>query len=221
MSADLSEDLIIASDGLNCLLHFFGSNGDFQRTESTIRPYRRLRRSKHNGLFTAIGNCEIPTVYFLDCNLNEFCLLELEAENRCDCRNYNPDVLIDASVTKIGNESFIIGAFQNAAFLFDMNGKRLQKLCEADRNEILTDFVSVGQEIYAMSTLRDKTRTLTVSDNGNIKSAVLNGNYNLRMLLPSENGELFALFGRNYIYNKIIKIYFQGELSLPENNRCV
>lgn len=221
VSASMSGESIIASDGINCLLHFFDNGGDFQKVESTIRAYRRLRKSQDGDFFTAIGNCETPNVYFLDCNLNEFCLVELETENRCNCRNHDRDVLFDVSVTKIGSENFIIGAFSKAAFLFDMNGKRLQKLCEADRNEILTDFISLGQDVYAMSTLRGKTRTVAVSDNGIVKSSILTNNYNLRMLLPYENNELFALFGKNYIYNKIIRIYSQNTLTLPETNRCV
>jgi hypothetical protein len=221
VSAIISEGTVIASDGINCLLHFFDIGGDFQKVENTIRAYRRLRKNQDGDFFTAIGNCETPRVYFLDCNLNEFCLTELETENRCDCRNYDPDVLFDVSVTKIGNENFIIGAFSKAAFLFDMNGKRLQKLCEADRNEILTDFVSLGQDVFAMSTLKGTTRTVTVSNNGNVISSILTNSYNLRMLLPDENKELFALFGKNYIYNKIIKIYSQNVLTLPGTDRCV
>ena len=220
ISANLSNDGIIATDGLNCTLHFFDTEGNFERNERSIRPYRRLRKSPCGDYYTAITNCESARVYFLDSHLNEFCLTELQQEGALSCRCYEPDVLIDASITTIGNESFIIGAFQKSAFLFDMNGNRLQKLCKTDNCEILTDFVSLGQDFYAMSTFKNKTRTISVSDNGIVKSVLLSNDLNLRMLLPQE-GTLFALFGSNYIYNKIIKIYSNGVLSLPDGSVCV
>ncbi len=219
VSVSVIENAIVATDGLTSNLHFFDSCGNFQRYENTIRPYRRLRRSVGGTFYTAIGNCQTARVYFLDCNFNEFCSVELETENGF-CQNGFGE-LIDVSTTTIGNETFLIGAFSNSAFLFDMNGKRLQKLCAAERGEILTDFISFGIESYAMSTLRNKTRTIAVSENGVMRSSILSRNYNLRMLFSDGNDELFGLFGKNYIYNKIIKIYSQSNLILPETNTCV
>ncbi len=222
-SATLNSDEIVAVDGINCLFHRLNQCGDYLCSESALRNYRRLRRGTENS-YTALACCEQARVYFLDRALNEFCFVTLDADDgcgytcSCGCEDFRE--LTDASVTSIGSEQFIIGAFRKSAFLFDINGKRLSKLCEADRNEILTDFIQVAPETYAMGTLRGDVTTVTVSENGIAKSAILERGHTLRMLFSNESGEIFGLFGKNYIYNKIVKIYSGGILTLPESKGC-
>lgn len=219
ISATIVDNGIIASDGIGCSFHFFDESGNFCRTGDAFRPYRKIRKRECDEFFTALGCCERSLVYFLDCNLNEYCVIELETENGCSCScNCGCDEfteLTDASITRISDENYIIGAFRKSAYLFDMNGKRLEKLCETAKGELLTDFVSIGQNTYAMGTLQKNNVTVSVFDNGKIQSAFLEKGFTLRMLMPSENREIFGLFGNNYIYNKIIKIYSDGILSLP------
>ena len=121
--------------------------------------------------------------------------------------------LTDASLTQIGNETYIVGVFPKGAYLFDLNGRLTEQLCKTEGSEILTDFIHLPSGIFAMSTLCGNLRTVTVHDNGNIQSCILDRSHTLRMLIDV-NGEIHGLFGQNYIYNLIMKIY-SGGLNLP------
>lgn len=214
-------DSIVASDGIGCRLHVFAQNGEFQRHINTLRPYSRLRKSAESEGYTALGCCGAARIYTLDENFIETGYTELETacENACGCNCGgccgNTCELTDAAETVIGNESFFIGAFRKSAYLFTPDGRRLTKLCSADRCETLTDFITFGTERYAMSTINGNTRTVTVSDGGITQSALLDRGYTLRMLI-AEGGTVYGLFGRSYIYNRIIPIYCDGRLTLPK-----
>ena len=204
----------LATDGINCRIYQFDLNCSCctQCCKDTPRPYRRLR-CNIDGSITALGCCNTARVYYLDCNYCETGYTDLDTLIRNSCDSYGG--LTDASVTVIGNESFIVGVFEKAAYLFDQSGKRLTKLCAAEENEILTDFVANGNNIFAMSTTCNSRQTITVSNGGSIQSGILERGYTLRMLIP-KGDEIYGLFGRSYIYNRIIKIYSNGVLALPK-----
>ena len=160
-------------------------------------------------------------MYFLNESFCENGYITLDASSNCNCsenRCRTSGTLTDAIQVCIGNNAFILGAFDNGAYLFDSNGKRMTQLCSTDNGESLTDFITFGDEKYAMSTLCGNKRTVTVSDSGTVQSAILGKGFSLRMLL-AENGIVYGLFGRNYIYNQIIPIYSDGRLILPELSR--
>lgn len=226
ISAVLSEDSITATDGIECKVHIFDNCGVCSSDcRETLRPYRRLRLSPDGEFFTALGCCALARVYFLDLCFNEFCYIDLDTSDGsgcgCLCRSDRLSELTDASLTVIGEEKFIIGAFRKSAYLFDMNGRRLSLICETEKDEILTDFISPSQSLYAMGTLKGTTQTVTVSDNGIVHSAILERGHTLRMLISSENREIHGLFGRNYIYNKTLPIYSDGILNLPSARGCL
>lgn len=225
VSATNKDSRILATDGFDCKLHVFDCCGNFCNCESTLRPYRKLRYDCKSDSFTALSCCNRPNVYCIDNNLNENGYITLSCgENDCNCAQTNPcgfetngcNELTDVSLTRIGGELFIIGSFRKSAYLFDINGKRLTKLCQADKNEILSDFISFGEEKYAMSTLNNGVRTISVLENGITRSGILAKNLSLRMLFE-ENGVVYGLFGQKYIYNQIIPIYENGILTLPNS----
>lgn len=212
------DDSTLATDGFNCHIHIFELDGSFREKAETQRAYRRLRSDLRTNQLTALGCCNENRLYFIDENYNECGFIELDTSCdfgcRCDCGCDDLSEVTDASLTTIGEERFIVGAFRRSAYLFDMNGRRLTKLCETDDDEILTDFVHAGNDLFALSTLNNRTRTITVSDNGCIQSAILSRTHTLRMLIAMDDG-IYGLFGQNYIYNRIIKIYSDGTLRLP------
>lgn len=218
ISAVALDDITLATDGQECKIHEFDVAGNFNEYHCTARAYRRLRVNDQTCLTTALGCCNSAKVYFLSDRFreNDYVELDTSCEHNCGCVCGCEDFseLTDASITVVGNEELIVGAFRKSAYLFDMDGRRLTRLCTADDGEILTDFISLGNGIYAMGTLCGNTQTVTVSDNGNTQSAILSRGYTLRMLIP-DGSEIYGLFGRNYIYNRIIKIYSNGILSLP------
>lgn len=205
----------IATDGIECRIHRFDENGRYVCCGEAVRPYRRIR--VFNGCATALGcDCGDPKLYLLDENLDEYDYVRLDISGcgcSCGCEDFGE--MTDASLTTIGNEIFIIGVFRSSAYLFDSTGKRLTKLCGAVGEEILTDFISLGNDIFSMSTLNKSVRTVTVRDNGRESSAILERGHTLRMLFEHE-GDIYGLFGKNYIYNRIIKIYSDGTLILPK-----
>ena len=148
------------------------------------------------------GNC--------NCNCGCNCLSNSE--------NTNCSELADASIARIGGECFLVGTFAKNAYLFDINGKNPTKLCTADRDERLTDFIVFGEEKYAMSTIKNGLRTIAVSENGITQNGILNRNLSLRMLFANDQ-TVYGLFGQNYIYNRIIPIYSNGILTLPDADR--
>ena len=121
--------------------------------------------------------------------------------------------ITDASMITMGEQNYIVAAFRKGAYLYDADGKCLTRLCKTDGDEILTDFIYIPDDTYAMATLCGNTQTVTVSKNGNIQSGILDKGYRLRMLFE-QNGDIYGLFGRSYIYNRIIKIFSQN-ISLP------
>ena len=218
VSATIFNDGLIASDGIECYLYRFDEEGRHSCVIQTARPYRRIRISGE--CITALGSdCSEPKIYLIDRNFQEYDYVRLDISGcgcgcTCNCEDFGE--LTDASLTKIGSEIFIIGVFRNGAYLFDNSGKRLTKLCATSQSEILTDFISLGNDVFAMSTIDVNTRTITIRDNGHESSAILDRMYTLRMLFE-HNGEIYGLFGKNYIYNRIIKIYSNGLLLLPNN----
>jgi len=223
ISAINKENRILATDSFNCSVHVFDSCGNFCGCESTLRPYRRLRYDCASDSFTALSCCNQPYVYCIDNHLNENGYITLASgENGCNCETNcaneanDCNELTDASLTRIGGELFIIGVFRKGAYLFDINGKRLTKLCTADKNEVLTDFIAFGEEKYAMSTINNGVRTISVSENGITRSGILHKHFSLRMLFE-DNGIIYGLFGQKYIYNQIMPIYENGILTLPDS----
>lgn len=219
VSAVPLEDTTLATDGNNCKIHVFEADGRYSECIQTVRAYSRLRRDGQSDSFTALGCCNSTNVYFIDENYNENASVLLDAP--CDCNNSGINGLTDAMLTCVDGERFILGAFAQGAYLFDMNGERLSVLCASEQNEILTDFITFGEDRYAYSTLCGNTRTVTVSDNRTVLSSNLERDYTLRMLFAYDD-TVYGLFGRNYLYNHIIPIYSNGRLILPRGieNSC-
>ncbi len=208
-----------ATDGHNCCIHIISNEScDDECCRSTLRPYRKLRLNPTVGQRTALGNCTGRRIYLLSENFCETGYIDLNTSrsNTCGCGSTYGE-LQDASLICIGNEPFIVGVFAKNAFLYDSEGNRLTRLSSAEGDEILTDFICAGNELYAMATLCGRTQTISVSDNGILHSSILQNCFTLRMLIPDGN-EIYGLFGHNYIYNKIHKIYSNGVLTLPRKD---
>lgn len=219
VSAVMKDGRIHATDGFENIIHRFDGDGTFIEHIDVLRPYRRLRNDSESPCFTALGcSCSSGRLYFLNSNFTEtgYTDIDTSCPQGCGCSKGCDDLseVTDASLTFIGEERFIVAAFRKSAYLFDMNGRRLTRLCSAEADEILTDFISAGNGVFAMSTLRNSTRTVTVSDNGKIFTGILDPSYSLRMIFYF-NGDIYGLFGRGYIYNYICRIYSDGEFSLP------
>ncbi len=219
VSALRKDGNILATDGKECHVHVFDINGNFSNHLCTARAYHRLRYSEDVGVFTALGCDCSPRVYCADENFNELGYTLLDTAEDDGCKTIG--TLVDVSVTTVGNEHFFVGAFEKNVFLFDIGGNRLYKLCRAENCERITDFISFGSERYAMSTQKGSVRSITVSDAGQTQSAILDSKLTLRMLFE-ENGNVYGLFGYSYIYNRIVRIYTDGRLTLPKaiENSC-
>lgn len=219
-SAISKDENILSVDGVNCNFYQFDVCGSYSDCLPSTRAYRKLRYDNQSDSYTALSCCN-RTVYCLDGCLNENTAITLDPAGECTCACSNPLSLTDASLTRIGNEIFIVGVYTHGAYLYDMNGKPLTQLCRADKNESLTDFIYYGEEKYAMISIKNNMRIVTVSENGSIKSGIVKPNMSIRMLFEND-GDVFGLFGKNYIYNRMIPIYANNELTLPETiNDCI
>ncbi len=211
ISASRRNGSIAATDGQSCFIHLFDSNGIFSCRIGTARAYRKLRLIE--GGYAALACCDSADIYLLDYDFNETARITLDAP--CDCRRSGINGLADAdAVTQCGRRHFI-GSFASGAYTFDQNGERTEKLCRADSREAITDFISIENGGYAFATVCGNIQTVSIATECETVSAVLSRKYVLRTLFY-ENGTVYGLFGRNYIYNHIIPIYSDGALTLPK-----
>lgn len=215
-SAIPTENNIYATDGQSCCIHIIKCNCCNQCCQSVLRPYIKLRNNTQVGQITALDRCNSSRIYLLSDNFCEEGYIQLNSSS-CGCGGGNMGCLEDASLVCIGNEVLVVGVYPKGAFLFDTSGKRMTKLCQAEDGERLTDFIVLENQIYAMCAVRCNTQTITISDNGMIQSGILGNCLRLKMLIPKGN-EVYGLFSQSYIYNKIIKIYSNGRLTLPTGN---
>lgn len=225
ISATICDGKILATDGINRMIHSVYSDRCCScDCTATARPYLRLRRNACGNGYTALSDCNSRRLYFLDSCFNEQGYINL-CPSACPCPcscNSGAGALTDAMTVLIGGSCYIAASFNDKAFLFDSSGACISLLCEAHRNEYLTDFIIFGSDRYAMGSACDGRQTVTIYDNGNIQSACVDRAFSLRMLL-CVNNEIFGLFGQSYIYNKIIPIYSSGILTLPQRaieNSC-
>lgn len=209
VSAIPLSETTLATDGTERKIYVFKRNGTPGDSVDTVRPYRRLRCNESNGNLTALACCNERRIYFIGPEYRELGYAELELEDGCE--------LSDASVTVLGGKTMIIGATRSSAYLFDINGKILEPICEADRYEAITDFIHPRNDLYAMASECDGLRTVTVYDGDDRFSAILSRGISLRMLIYKDP-MIFGLFGFGYIYNRIIPIYSDGRLVLPDSN---
>lgn len=213
VSSVMTDDSTFLTDGFNCNIYKFCPDGCYHEYISTVHPYRRLRKNGCGDGYTAAVSCNARIYYINSCFCEEgYTELSTARNNSCGCNDFCE--LTDVSAISIGNENFIVGAFRTSAYLFDVSGKRLTRLCSTENGEILTDFVYSGDGLFAFATLSGSRREITISDNGITTTATLGKNHTLRQLFI-ENGEIYGLFGQSYIYNRIFKIYQDHCLSLP------
>ncbi len=212
VSADLKDGNVFATDGFCPHVWEFSQDGTLLCQHPAIRPYRRFRYNENACVTTALGCCNGNNVYILDKELKELGYINLNGLQRDGCTSYG--ALTDASATVIGSELFFVGAFADGAFLFDNQGKRLTRLCSVEKNEVLTDFIATGEDIFAMAVICDNAQIITVTCGGIIYNGILAPKYTLRMLF-FKNNSVYGLFGQSYIYNRIFKIYSNGVFYLP------
>ncbi len=220
ISAVPLSDSTVATDGLTSCIRRFSVGCQAFESIQTLRPFLRLRENIVDSGYTAVSGCN-ARVYFLDDDFCETGFVDLDVTGcGCSCRCESEfSELTDVSVACIGSESFIVASFKKSAYLFDRSGRRLTRLCETERCERLTDFIHPDSELFAMSVVTECARTVTVSDGGNIQTAILDSAYSLRQLIAMENREIWGLFGLGYIYNQIIPIYQNGVLLLPTGRK--
>ena len=221
-SAATRDQRIFATDGLSKQIQVFDSCGHFAEEITTVRTYRKLRYVDQSAVYTAISCCNRPIIYCTDLSFNENGSVLLDTTEQTACNDGCVQIvdcyseLVDASVAYVGETAFFIGVFSKGAYLFDSDGKRLTRLCKTDKNESLLDFISFGNEKYAMCTLKNGIRTITISENKSTQSAILSSDISFKMLI-ADNEVVYGLFSQGYIYNRIIPIYSNGVLNLPDS----
>ncbi|MBQ3229556.1 MAG: hypothetical protein IJB49_00915 [Clostridia bacterium] len=209
VSAVALNEATLATDGNDSKIHIFKRNGAPNGFIETARAYRRLRCLESNGGLTALScRCE-RRLYFIGSEYRELGYTELELG--CESE------LSDASVASIEGVQYIVGATRSNAFLFDMNGKRLELICKADRNEAITDFIRPKPELFALASEKNGVKTVSVYENGVYSSAIVPREISLRMLIYKDD-IIYGLFGFGYIYNRIIPIHSESRLILPNGN---
>ncbi len=213
VTALVIDGCIHATDGANPCIYRFSSDGRQTCEIGTIRPYRRLRYDVSACGFTALGCCNLNRIYTLSDSFSEcsYTELDISALKSRECLTE----ITDASVTSIENRQYVVAAFGKSAHLFDLEGKWIEKLCIADDSEHISDFIYPRAGLFAFGTFKSNRFSVTVTDNAVTHSAVLDKRYTLRQLFAVGDA-IYGLFGQSYIYNRIIKIYENGILSLPD-----
>jgi hypothetical protein len=205
VSATPNGDSILATDGQSS--DIFIVDGCETACISARRPYRRSRITDCG--FSAISSDCASGVYLLNPCFEEVGSILLE-------RSCHDGGLIDAEIIYQNCVRYIVGAFTGSVYIYDCGGAKIARIANADCGEMITDFIRLGENRYAMSVFSDNRQKVIINDNGVVLSANLLKSFVLRMLFY-ENGVLYGLFGRNYIYNHVIPIYSSGRLILPSD----
>ena len=205
-SALIRNDHIYAADGKECNVHVFDLCGNYSSKICVTRAYDRLRFNEGDCGYTALGCGCGNRVYYTDANLNELGYTQLSTE----CLRFGTiGALTDISAANLSEGRSIVAAFEKAVYLFDTDGNPIREICRADGCETITDFIIFGEEKYAIGTRSNGASVVTVSDNGQKQSIIVDGKLSLRMLFASGTN-VFGLFGHSYIYNRILPIYSNG-----------
>ncbi len=207
-SALIRNDHIYAADGKECNIRVFDLCGNFSSRICVTRAYSRLRYNEGECNFTALGCGCGNRIYYIDTSFNELGYTQLST----DCLQLRAvGALTDISTANMADGNFIVAAFERAVYLFGYDGKQIREICRADGCETITDFLVFGAEKYVIGTRSNDVSVITVSDNGEKQSVIVDSRLSLRLLFAS-GSNVFGLFGHGYIYNRILPIYSNGSI---------
>lgn len=212
VSACDNGNALAVTDGFENNIYMYSRSGVQNGVFSALRPYRRLRYDPVSDGYTAVACCGGDRIYLLGSDLSENGFVKLDIRS---C--IGNDEITDVCVTRSGSESYYTAAFERSAYLFDLSGKPITKLC--DFSGRVTDFISPTPEFRAAVEDIGGSSLISVYNNGKISSAAVPKGLSPRMLYNI--GEtVYGLFGRAYIYNVIRTVYFGGSMIMTADRAC-
>ncbi|MBP5156201.1 MAG: hypothetical protein J6252_06450 [Clostridia bacterium] len=175
----------------------------------TARPYRVVRSDPEPSgrRFTAVTG-DSARIYTLDGCFAETGFIAPRTGGR---------TVIDACAYRSGNGTSIAAAFGNAALGFSGNGEYKELLWRAPEDSFINSFWALTPDYCAACYSRNGTDFFTVLENGIERTAPVPAGLNLRSVFAGDDG-LYGLFGENYLYNRIARIFANGAISF-ENAR--
>ena len=209
---------IYAADGIGPRIYDVASRGDecacsegcgCHEACPTVRPYRVVRSypEPSGKRFTAVTG-DSARIYTLDGCFAETGFIAPRTGGR---------TVTDACAYRSGNGSGIAAVFADAACGFGMNGEYKELLWRAPEGAFINSFWALTPDYCAACYSRNGTDFLTVRENGKESISPVPAGLNLRSVFAGDDG-LYGLFGENYLYNRIARIFANGAISF-ENAR--
>lgn len=176
---------------------------------TSARPYRVLRADPDSAgkRFTAVTG-DNARVYSLDGCFAETGYIVPRTGGR---------TVTDACVYLSEGERRIAAVFGNAACGFGTDGSFKELLWRAPDGAYINSFWALTPDYRAACYTENGMDFFTVSENGRESAVPVPAGLNLRSVFAGDDG-LYGLFGENYLYNRIARIYSNGTVSF-ENAR--
>ena len=173
---------------------------------TTVRPYRVLRSDPTSaGRYTAVTGTD-RRIYTLD---NCF------SETGYTVVQNGGGSVTDACVYRADGETRYAAVSGNAACGYDRNGNFEELLWSVPEGAYLNSFWALTPEYCAACYSRGGMDFFAVRENGVQTSVPVPEELNLRSVFAGDDG-VYGLFGINYLYNKIARIYANGAVSFEK-----
>ena len=169
----------------------------------TMRPYRVVRADPMDPeRFTAVTGSD-GKVYLLNGCFTETGYITPENGGR---------TIYDACICYSGGEPALAAAYGNGAYVFDLGGGYKGELWQAPEDSFVNSFWALSPKYCAACYTQNGTEFLEVKENGRTRIAPVPRNVCLREVLAGDDG-LYGLFGEKYVYNRLARIYHDGEIT--------
>jgi hypothetical protein len=209
VSAAYNNERIIAVDGSTCNIFIFNPDGSICDKKDSLRPYRKLHYDFRTCRYLALSRNDNRRVFFLNCSLEEVGSVYLDLENDSEEDEEDTYVLLDASPDSRNNESVIIATHLYSVRAYTVNGEEIGFVRPIDESRLNQNFIYSGQT-EAFNYIRNDVSFVSIRSGTQNFTGAVPVEFSLRTLIADGEGNVYGLFGYQYIYNYILPIFLNG-----------
>lgn len=218
VSAAFHNEKIVAVDGTTCDIFIFNLDGSPCDKQESLHPLRKIHYDFRNCRYLALSGNSNDRVFFLNCSLEEVGSIFLDVDTDDEEDEEDTDELMDASPDSRNNESVIIATHRYSVRAYAVNGEEIGFVRPIDDTRLKQNFVYSGQT-EAFNYIRNDVSFVSIRNGTQNFTGAVPAEFSLRTLIADGEGNVYGLFGYQYIYNYILPIYLNGEyvLSAADN----
>lgn len=217
VSAAYNNEKIVAVDGTTCNIFTFNLDGCICDRLESLHPYRKIHYDFRTCRYLALSGNDNRRVFFLNCSLEEVGSVFLDLETDDEEDEEDTYELMDASPDARNSESVIIATHRYSVRAYTVNGEEIGFVRPIDTSRLNQNFVYSGQT-EAFSYIRNDVSFVSIRNGTRNFTGAVPVEFSLRTLISDGQGNVYGLFGYQYIYNYILPIYLNGEYVLSADN---